>query len=145
DVRLGSDHLRLYVARADSGRAVEVAQSLSRVDGLLGRLRRVLVSVTAAGVVVALGVGWAVAGAALRPVRRLQSAAREVASTASAGGFVPVQGSDELAQLAASFNDMLVALRQSMAAQRQLVADASHELRTPLTSLRANVEYLLHD
>src|SRR5205807_1461360 len=40
---------------------------------------------------------------------------------------------------------MLVALRQSMAAQRQLVADASHELRTPLTSLRANVEYLLHD
>jgi two-component system sensor histidine kinase MprB len=34
------------------------------------------------------------------------------------------------------------ALADSLAAQRQLVADASHELRTPVTSLRTNAEIL---
>ena len=37
---------------------------------------------------------------------------------------------------------MLEALARSLAAQRQLVADASHELRTPLTSVRTNIEVL---
>src|SRR4051794_35009343 len=37
---------------------------------------------------------------------------------------------------------MLEALETSIAAQRQLVADASHELRTPLASARTNVEVL---
>ena len=37
------------------------------------------------------------------------------------------------------------ALAESVAAQRQLVADASHELRTPVTSLRTNVEVLLDE
>jgi two-component system sensor histidine kinase MprB len=96
-------------------------------------------------VLLAIALGWALARAALRPLHRLRSAAREVAATGSADRFVPVNGGDELADLAVSFNDLLVALRRSLGAQRQLVADASHELRTPLTSLQANVEYLLRD
>ncbi|MPY85996.1 MAG: hypothetical protein GEV00_22710, partial [Actinophytocola sp.] len=37
---------------------------------------------------------------------------------------------------------MLDALSESLAQQRQLVADASHELRTPLATLRTNIEVL---
>ncbi|WP_207944948.1 histidine kinase dimerization/phospho-acceptor domain-containing protein [Actinomadura rubrisoli] len=33
-------------------------------------------------------------------------------------------------------------LERSLAARRQLVADASHELRTPLTALRTNIDIL---
>src|SRR4029077_6860226 len=53
-----------------------------------------------------------------------------------------IQGQDELARLARSFNATLDALERSAEAQRHLVADASHELRTPIASLRANVQVL---
>ena len=55
-----------------------------------------------------------------------------------------VDGDDELARLARSFNTTLDALEQSVEAQRHLVADASHELRTPIASLRANIQMLEH-
>ncbi|HEX3622246.1 MAG TPA: HAMP domain-containing sensor histidine kinase [Acidimicrobiales bacterium] len=145
DVRLSGGHLRIYVARLSPDHAVVLAQPLDRVDDLLRRLRQVLIVVVAGGVAVALAVGWVVARSALAPVRRLRVAAREVATSGDPERVVPVEGNDELADLAASFNEMLVALRRSLAAQRQLVADASHELRTPLTSLRANVDFLRND
>ena len=53
-----------------------------------------------------------------------------------------VEGDDELARLAHSFNTTLDALERSVEAQRHLVADASHELRTPIASLRANIQTL---
>ncbi len=54
-----------------------------------------------------------------------------------------MEGNDEIARLAASFNTMLAALAASRDRQRQLVADAGHELRTPLTSLRTNLDLLV--
>ncbi len=57
---------------------------------------------------------------------------------------VPVQGRDEVAALARSFNrsaDRIAALVDS---QRRMLASASHELRSPLARLRLSVE-LLHE
>jgi two-component system sensor histidine kinase MprB len=53
-----------------------------------------------------------------------------------------VEGHDELARLARSFNATLDELESSVSAQRHLVADAGHELRTPIASLRANIQML---
>ena len=53
-----------------------------------------------------------------------------------------MNGRDELARLAASFNATLEELERSVAAQRHLIADAGHELRTPIASLRANIQVL---
>jgi two-component system sensor histidine kinase MprB len=81
-----------------------------------------------------------VARTALAPVRRLTTAAERVTATRDLSERIETSGADELSRLAGSFNAMLEALDRSVAAQRQLVADASHELRTPLTSARTNVE-----
>ena len=85
--------------------------------------------------------GWAVARNGLRPVRRLTDAAEEIARTEELDP-ITVEGNDEIARLATSFNAMLAALSASRDRQRQLVADAGHELRTPLTSLRTNLDLL---
>jgi two-component system sensor histidine kinase MprB len=97
--------------------------------------------VSGAGVIAAALAGWAVARNGLRPVRRLTSAAEDIARTEKLDP-IPIEGSDEIARLAHAFNAMLAALAASRDRQRQLVADAGHELRTPLTSLRTNLDLL---
>ncbi len=55
---------------------------------------------------------------------------------------VPVEGDDEVAQLATSFNQAAARIEGLVRAQRQLLANVSHELRTPLARLRVGVELL---
>jgi two-component system sensor histidine kinase BaeS len=53
-----------------------------------------------------------------------------------------VQGSDELALLGKTFNDMAQRLDTVEASRRAWLADAAHELRTPLAAMRAEIEAL---
>jgi two-component system sensor histidine kinase MprB len=147
DVRFGEQHLRVLTVRAGPGRALQLAQSLASVDDTLDRLLLALMAVTGVGVLAAPVVGLLVAGGGVAPVRRLTRAAENIARTGDLEYRIEVQGRDELASLAASFNAMLDRLagmvqtvERARRAQRQLVADASHELRTPLASLRGNIE-----
>jgi signal transduction histidine kinase len=55
---------------------------------------------------------------------------------------VTVEGSDEVANLAASFNDSASRIEQLVRANHILLANCSHELRTPLTRMRLAVERL---
>jgi signal transduction histidine kinase len=81
-------------------------------------------------------------------IHRLEIAAREI-QEGNLEVSVPVRGSDELARLAETFNQMAARLRESSARQRELeslrrdlVAWAGHDLQTPLASVRAIVEAL---
>jgi two-component system sensor histidine kinase MprB len=132
---------RVVTVPSEPGTALALAQSLESTQETLGKLGVVMLIVGALGVVVAAAFGMAVARSGLRPVRRLTSAAEEVARTDELKP-IEVAGSDEIARLAGAFNDMLAALGASRDRQRQLVADAGHELRTPLTSLRTNIDLL---
>ncbi len=133
---------RLAAVPVGQGGALVLAQSLAPNDRVLERLGLVLLLVGIAGVVAAGLAGWGVARNGLRPVRRLSDAAEEIARTENLAP-IAVEGNDELARLATSFNLMLAALAASRDRQRQLVADAGHELRTPLTSLRTNLDLLI--
>jgi signal transduction histidine kinase len=58
---------------------------------------------------------------------------------------VEVQGNDEVAQLARSFNRAADQVERLVEAQRGVLAGASHELRTPLTRIRMGLELLAGD
>jgi two-component system sensor histidine kinase MprB len=135
-------HLRIVTAPLSNGFAIEAARSLSETDTTLSRLRTALLLIAAAGIAAATLAGAVIARTALLPVRRLTTTAEKVAQTHDLSERLTVQRNDELGRLAQAFNLMLAALEDSVARQRQLVADASHELRTPLTSLRTNIEVL---
>ena len=55
---------------------------------------------------------------------------------------VEVEGHDEVAELAASFNGAAERIEELVTAQKRLLAAASHELRSPLARLRMAVELL---
>jgi two-component system sensor histidine kinase MprB len=142
DATVKGAHLRVFAAPLDAGHAVLVALPLTEVDRALDRLLVTLLLITGGGIALAALVGGGIAHGALRPVRRLTDTAEAVADTHDLGTRIGEDRRDELGRLGASFDKMLGALDDALAAQRRLVADASHELRTPLTTLRTNIEVL---
>jgi len=134
--------VRVYATSAGAGTALQVGRSLAEVDESLRQLAWTLAAISVAAVGLAAVLGRFVAAAAVAPVHRVAQAADRVARTGELSHHIAIPSGDDLGRLAASFNTMLDALKESLARQRQLVADASHELRTPLATVRTNVEVL---
>jgi len=94
-------------------------------------------------VIVSLVTRWVVV-----PIRQ----AAQAASRVSAGNLderMAARGTDDLAALANSFNEMARSLQDKLreleelsSVQRQFVSDVSHELRTPLTTIRIAADVL---
>ncbi|WP_419854905.1 ATP-binding protein [Candidatus Poriferisodalis sp.] len=142
DVSADGVRLRVLTVPVAPAGALMVASPLDEVDANVAGLRNALAVVAAIGVAGAGLLGFLVAGRAIRPVRRLTDAARNVAQTQDLDQPIELERDDELGELARSFNAMLEALALSRAQQHRLVTDAGHELRTPLTSIRTNIELL---
>ena len=80
----------------------------------------------------------------MRPVKELSEGIRRMGE----GDFttkVRVKGKDEMAELAAAFNQMAEQVRQLDETRSQFVANASHELKTPLTTMKILVESILYE
>ena len=127
---------RLYAHGVQAGASAQRSTTLTH---LLTYSLLSLAGVTLLAVVV----GWIVAGRILRPVHRLTAAAR-AASEQNLSQRIALQGPrDELRELADTFDTMLERLDRAFTSQRQFIANASHELRTPLTVMRTAMDVVL--
>ena len=145
DVDVEGTPLRVYTTRFNRNMALQVARPLTETNAVISDMGLALLATALVGVLVAAALGFIVARAALRPVRRLTAAVEDVTETRDLSRRIETTGNDEVGRLAGSFNEMLEALDESQRAQRRLAADAGHELRTPLTSLRTNIEVLVRN
>ncbi|MFE4540315.1 sensor histidine kinase [Streptomyces scopuliridis] len=119
----------------------------TNVDALLTAARDGALPGLAAALVPAL----LTARSVLRPVRELRRAARSI-GRGRLDTRIQVRGSDELAELADTFNDSarelertVHKLREAEARSRRFASDVSHELRTPLAGMLAVTEVLDED
>jgi two-component system sensor histidine kinase MprB len=154
DVRVGRSHLReitipLTFASGQTA-ALQIARPLDAVDNVLGNLRLILALVLVGGIGLAALLGRVAGKRVLAPLAEVAETAQLIGETDDLSRRIVVSTDDEVGRLAMRFNEMMGRLESSreqldasVAAQRQLVADASHELRTPVTSLKTNVEVLL--
>ncbi len=96
----------------------------------------------AVGAIVALLFVTLLSRRTIKPLNQIKQVARKVA----AGEFsqrIPIKGKDEIAELADSFNHMVVALENLEHMRRDFIGNVSHELRTPVTTIKGFVEGIL--
>lgn len=94
-----------------------------------------------------MGLGLAAYPLARRITGRLERLRSQVDALGRGdlGSRVAVEGDDEVADLARSFNHAAARIERLVAAQRRLLAGASHELRSPLARIRMAAELLAAD
>ena len=119
---------------------VNMAERLEQVDAVV----RVGALVYGSIFILASVVAWVAAGAVLRPLRDLSVTAQTITES-DLSRRIDVDGDDEIAALARTFNGMLDRLEEAFETQRRFVDDASHELRTPITVIRGQLELLSDD
>ncbi|BBZ26186.1 two-component sensor histidine kinase [Mycolicibacterium madagascariense] len=119
---------------------------------LLNRARIPLYSTV--GVITVLfagGLGWVLAGPAIRPLRRLTEQTMRLGKgsdrmTAVRGAREAEELSDAMADMLARLAEAQLATTNSLQAAQDFAANAAHELRTPLTAMRADLDTLrIHD
>ncbi len=84
---------------------------------------------------------WLAAGRVLAPLRLMTETAKSI-TEADLTRRIPVRSSDEVAELARTFNGMLGRLERAFSTQRAFIDTTSHELRTPITIVRGHLELL---
>jgi signal transduction histidine kinase len=95
-----------------------------------------------------VAIALVVAAAAYPVVRRLTRRLERLQASVEAWGSgdlstrVAVEGRDEVAQVAMSFNQSAGRVEALIGAQKRLLANASHELRSPLARIRMTIELL---
>ena len=124
-----------------------------RAEGaLLNRARIPLYTIVGVvTVLIAAGLGWLLAGPAVRPLRRLTEQTMRLGQGSEE--MTAVKGAREAEELSDAMTDMLSRLAaaqqvttNSLQAAQDFAANAAHELRTPLTAMRADIDTLrIHD
>jgi two-component system OmpR family sensor kinase len=135
--------LRLFSRRAAFADHRYVAAVLAPVDKLEAAQAGLSIALavgTILGLLVASIGGWVVASQTLKPIATLADQAAAITEHHPTGRLIAPNKSDELGQLATSFNELLDRLAAVLHAQRQFMADASHELRTPVSVVRTTAQ-----
>ncbi|HET9981172.1 MAG TPA: HAMP domain-containing sensor histidine kinase [Ktedonobacterales bacterium] len=136
-------------ARGTAIGVVEVITSFPRSRTVLGIVRLLLLGTFFAALLVGILVGGPLIGRLLRPLTRMTRASERIASGDLSERVGLPERSDEIGQLAHSFDEMAERIEHAFSAQqaseermRAFIADASHELRTPLTAIRGYLDLL---
>jgi signal transduction histidine kinase len=107
-------------------------------------LTAIVASAFIVSVLAVSALAWIAAGRILAPLNLLTQTAHKITDT-DLTQRIPLQGYGEVAEMTATFNEMLDRLETAFSSQRQFINDASHELRTPITIIRGHLELLGDD
>ena len=139
-----SDSFAVSAIRTPDGGLVVVGRSEEHVDEASETATALLLLGVPLGVLLLTVVVWISIGRALRPVEAMRRQAQAITSEHLHRRLSVPPGSDEIALLSSTLNEMLDGIDSAQQLQRQFIADASHELRSPLASMRQVMEVAAH-
>jgi signal transduction histidine kinase len=142
----GLDPMRVFVATTTHKHRpafLVVGATMSDTREELNSLGLLFAIALPAALAVSSLIGWLLAGAALRPMRRMSAEAAAVNADQPDRRMTVLHGEPALAVLATTLNETFDRLQESIRRERRFAANASHELRTPLATLKAEVDTAL--
>ncbi len=122
---------------------VAVALEISHHREFMTAFRKTLWIFVAFGILLTGLLGWFAARRGLAPVRNIAQVAKGISATHLGERLPPESVPTELAELAASFNDMLDRLEDSFRRLSDFSSDLAHELRTPVSTLMTQTQVAL--
>ena len=134
--------LRL-VGAAHGRHILQVAAPTEPVRQTLSRFALLAAALTILGTGAAYGLGWQLAGLALRPTREITAQAEAIEAGTLSERITAHADVHEFRRLVTVLNAMLKRLDRAFQGHRRFTADASHELRGPLNVLRGEIEVAL--
>jgi nitrogen fixation/metabolism regulation signal transduction histidine kinase len=149
-IALGAETYRWAAAPVVPGLRLVAALPQEPLDALAADIKHLSLALAATTLVGALVAAVLLSGRIARPVRELAEGARRVAA-GDLEAAVPVATTDEIGQLAGSFNAMTADLRDSrerllqaerVAAWREMARRLAHELKNPLFPIQLSIETL---
>src|SRR5918998_551777 len=133
----------------EDARVVQVLKSNDEAEKTLEVFGTVLATGIGAAFLLSIGGAYLLAGAALKPVDAVTSAARKMGEGDLSKRLPVANPKDELGRLVITINALLSRLEaafvrreEALERQRRFAADASHELRTPLTAISGHARML---
>ena len=121
---------------------VIVCSATSSIPGIAGNTVRTTIIAILWVTAAALITVFFVTDKIVSPLKKMSEAARSF----SQGKFdvrVPVTGNDEVAELAAAFNNMASSLEKNEETRKTFLANVSHDLRTPMTTIAGFIDNIL--
>ncbi|MEE1945501.1 HAMP domain-containing sensor histidine kinase [Pedobacter sp. KR3-3] len=106
-------------------------------------LQKILFAGFFLSIVLSFLVGWKFSNYMLDPLRKMIKSVKKIKAENLHLRLDVKQGTDEMSQLAQTFNNMLNRLETAFETQNNFISNASHELRTPLTIISGEVELAL--
>lgn len=101
----------------------------------------VIIQVGSGVLALALIAAWLASGKILKPLKYLIQTVRKI-NESDLNQRIVINGNNELAELANTFNEMMDRLEDAFVSQRNFINDAGHELRTPITIIRGHLELM---
>jgi heavy metal sensor kinase len=118
---------------------LQVAQTLGPVQETIEKLhQQTLLRMPFVVLLAGLG-GLFLANRALKPIDRISRTAQAISASDLTGRINYRGPTDEVGQLAATFDRMLDRLQAAFEREQRFTADVSHELRTPLTVIKGRI------
>ncbi|ANY68023.1 two-component sensor histidine kinase [Paenibacillus sp. BIHB 4019] len=122
---------------------IQVTESVQDTADQLKVLQIVLLAVTAIAMIPVVASGRLLGSIIVRPIAHMTHTMRAIQRS---GTFIKIQpegqSQDELAEMGATFNEMIALLETNFEKQEQFVSNASHELKTPLTVIESYASLL---
>jgi len=106
-------------------------------------LQKILIAGFFLSVALSYFVGRKFSDFTFKPIRALIKKTKGINAENLHQRLDPVQGTDEIAEISQTFNDMLDRLETAFETQNNFISNASHELRTPLTIISGEAELAL--